>query len=345
MFSTRSQEVLETKLQLAIQCVQLQGADSSGGMSAEMPLSMFWADYAQYLLSRGNNAGPVPLFESCHLHTAATCFTAAVFALAILAPTLQVSLSMDVGNASTSHSHENHGTSMLLTLRKPAFVFVQETQALMQSEPLPSRLSLSGKLFLVDPAVVAMHDVIRPDPEPINGPILCGKVYSLHIIISNGSSVQQTFEVVAPAPPLAVPLKGALPVNVIACVCAPYACIMHEVHFYFPETGMCSMPKVTLVSGGDAVAALQADTPAVEVHPRLAGQSDLCPSWECGQKYVGIWAWRWHMASFNLLVVCVVPCTGIKSSLSVRCTSDMSELRLLQFCRILCTLAKCLLAS
>lgn len=216
--------------------------------------SLFWADYARHLLKPPAAEGGDSSFLSEHAHTAATSFTSAVFALALLTPTL-TSVNADTAR---QHSHTARGCALDVRLAAPALIFVQETRAQEDTRALAPRPELSGKLLLIDATAGSTA-------RPFQGPALIGHQYSWRVIVSNSSADEAAVTVVAPVPPTAVPLCDSLPLNVSTVTCAPYSCVKVEAHFYFPEPGTVMLPRVTLVVGNDIVAALETDIAALEV--------------------------------------------------------------------------------
>ena len=196
----------------------------------------FWADYARHLLLDAPPANSTGGFLSAQTHTAAISFTSAVLAFAVLAPTLAPS-----NSASPDHHRSIRGTEMELTLASPAVVFLEEIRARPPSDVPVDTSALSGKLLLIDAGS-------GEDKPLVSGPAVCGRPYNWRVVVSNSSNKSLAIEVVAPAPPSAVSLRGSLPLNVMEGECGAYSCTMMESHFYFPGPGAVTLPRVTLVA-------------------------------------------------------------------------------------------------
>lgn len=260
----------------------VQGPSSRSGDQ----LSAFWADFAEYLLDTFSSAAAdspasAGLFLSRNIHTAPVDFATAATAAGILSRTFQ---GFPAGNCveppamddppqqRAQHGHAFDGCSLQLTAASPLFAFTHEvaiedrvhpdtapgehpkdrgaaSTSASSARPATGMSELLGYMCIVDPKDAVYTDASTGErgTKMATGPLLVHRVYTLRVIISNPTADERHVEVLVPCPGGAVAVGGASFVDMRGYRVAPFACVQHEVQFYFPEAGEFEAPVASIL--------------------------------------------------------------------------------------------------
>lgn len=199
---------------------------------ALLPVSHFWADYAQHLA----DAHALGSFLPASLTTAAGTFTSAVCAMAVLG--LQPATA-----ASHGHVVQYAGGRVALQAIAPCIVFHKQLRPRVDltQEPRPAVLpTVNVADYLYDPA-----NQFEEDPETgeqrevvLSGvPLLAGKVYTRRVVITSVVSSRQQLSVLVQAPEGAHPLQGEPRCKTCSISNEGYSVHQITLSYYFPRPG------------------------------------------------------------------------------------------------------------
>eukprot|EP00892_Ulva_mutabilis_P008268 jgi/Ulvmu1/5813/UM025_0070.1 len=242
-------------------------------------LSSFWADWAAHLLNtlpgEGDEGGSTDtvdaaeskatrLFLSRSIHTAPLDFTTATAAAGLLARAFQniptragARAAASTPEPTAAAAHEFDGCAMRLTAASPLFAFTHEVAVSDTADPSATpdtsadaaAPELLGYMSIVDPRDSTITDEATGErrTKVATGPLVVHRTYALRVIVSNPTPDERQLEAVLPLPGGAVALGGAGFVETRGFKVAPFACIQHEVKFYFPEAGEFVAPVASIL--------------------------------------------------------------------------------------------------
>lgn len=213
----------------------------------------------------------------------------------------------------TKHEHVFDGCCLRLTAASPFFAFTHEVVVqhlanpeasmphpikqtnLASTQAAPPRSTeasadassaafsqMLGYMCVLDPkdATITDGSTGERSTKVATGPFLVHRVYTLRVILSNPTADERQVELVVPCPGSAVAVGGASFVDIRAHKVAPFACVQHDVNFYFPEVGEFAAPIASVLRREQLAQTIQlSGSAAMKVCP--------APLWGCREECHG----------------------------------------------------------